>query len=116
MYLTKLPFWSIPMLYAMVTVVLGVFFPRLLYRYLGSYHHGMTVSAATAAFSAVASGMLALTAIVFSLAYVMVQFSSSAYSPRLVLWLSRAPILWHAMGIFTATFLSASETAARTHV
>jgi hypothetical protein len=43
MYLTKLPFWSIPMLYAMVTVVLGVFFPRLLYRYLGSYHHGMTV-------------------------------------------------------------------------
>jgi uncharacterized membrane protein len=67
----------------------------------------MTVSAATAAFSAVASGMLALTGIVFSLAFVMVQFSSSAYSPRLVLWLSRDPILWHAMGIFTATFLFA---------
>jgi uncharacterized membrane protein len=50
----------------------------------------MTVAAATAAFSAVASGMLALTGIVFSLAFVMVQFSSSAYSPRLVLWLSRA--------------------------
>jgi uncharacterized membrane protein len=95
------------MMYAVVTVVLGVFFPRLEYHYLSSYHHGMTVSAATAAFSAVASGMLALTAIVFSLAFVMVQFSSSAYSPRLVLWLSRDPIIWHAMGIFTATFLFA---------
>jgi uncharacterized membrane protein len=106
-HLTKLPFWTIPMMYAVATVVLGVFFPRLEYRYLSSYHHGMTVSAATAAFSAVASGMLALTAIVFSLAFVMVQFSSSAYSPRLVLWLSRDPIIWHAMGIFTATFLFA---------
>jgi uncharacterized membrane protein len=106
-HLTKLPFWTIPMMYAVVTIVLGVFFPRLEYRYLSSYHHGMTVSAATAAFSAVASGMLALTAIVFSLAFVMVQFSSSAYSPRLVLWLSRDPIIWHAMGIFTATFLFA---------
>jgi uncharacterized membrane protein len=73
-HLTKLPFWTIPMMYAVVTVVLGVFFPRLEYRYLSSYHHGMTVSAATAAFSAVASGMLALTAIVFSLAFVMAQF------------------------------------------
>jgi uncharacterized membrane protein len=106
-HLTKLPFWTIPMMYAMVTVALGMVFPRLEYRYLGSYHHGMTVSAATAAFSAVASGMLALTAIVFSLAFVMVQFSSTAYSPRLVLWLSRDPIIWHAMGIFTATFLFA---------
>jgi len=106
-HLTKLPFWTIPMMYAMVTVALGMVFPRLEYRYLGGYHHGMTVSAATAAFSAVASGMLALTAIVFSLAFVMVQFSSTAYSPRLVLWLSRDPIIWHAMGIFTATFLFA---------
>ena len=95
------------MTYAVVTVVFGIVFPRLEYRYLGSYHHGMTVVAATAAFSAVASGMLALTGIVFSLAFVMVQFSSSAYSPRLVLWLSRDPIMWHAMGTFTATFLFA---------
>jgi uncharacterized membrane protein len=106
-HLTKLPFWTIPMTYVMVTVALGMVFPRLEYRYLGSYHHGMTVSAATAAFSAVASGMLALMAIVFSLAFVMVQFRSTAYSRRLVLWLSRDPIIWHAMGIFTATFLFA---------
>ena len=65
----------------------------------------MTVPIATALFSSIASGMLALTGIVFSLAFVMLQFSSTAYSPRLVLWLSRDPVIWHGMGIFTATFL-----------
>lgn len=49
--------------------------------------------------------MIALTGIVFSLAFVMVQFSATAYSPRLVVWLSRDPLLFHALGIFTATFL-----------
>jgi uncharacterized membrane protein len=49
--------------------------------------------------------MLALTGIVFSLAFVMVQFSSIAYSPRLVLWFSRDPVISHAMGMFTATFI-----------
>jgi uncharacterized membrane protein len=35
----------------------------------------------------------------------MVQFSSVAYSPRLVLWFSRDPVISHGMGIFTATFI-----------
>jgi len=37
----------------------------------------------------------------------MVQFSSPAYSPRLVLWIAREPVLWHAVGVFSATFLYA---------
>ena len=37
----------------------------------------------------------------------MVQFSATAYSPRLVLWISRDPFMWHAVAIFTATFLYA---------
>jgi uncharacterized membrane protein len=51
--------------------------------------------------------MLALTGVVFSLAFVMIQFSATAYSPRLVLWISRDPFIWHAAGVFTATFLYA---------
>jgi len=51
--------------------------------------------------------MLALTGIVFSLTFVMVQFSSTAYSPRLVLWVARDPVMSHALGMFTATFLYA---------
>lgn len=93
------------MVYAAVTIAAALIFPRLEYRYLASYRHGMTITAATAVFSSVASGMLALTGIVFSLAFVMVQFSSVAYSPRLVLWMSRDPVIAHGMGIFTATFL-----------
>ena len=67
----------------------------------------MSVGDATAIYSAIASGMIAMTGIVFSLAFVMVQFSASAYSPRLVLWIARDPVLSHAIGVFTATFLYA---------
>ncbi len=66
-----------------------------------------SISSATAIFSAIASGMIALTGIVFSLAFVMIQFSSIAYSPRLALWIARDPFLKHALGVFTATFLYA---------
>lgn len=101
---STLPFWCIPLIYSGVTILLGLVFPHLEYR-LATYDHGVTVAVAIAILSSVAQGMLALTAIVFSLAFVMVQFGSTAYSPRLILWLSRDPIIWHAMGIFTATFL-----------
>src|SRR5262245_8782930 len=37
----------------------------------------------------------------------MVQFSSTTYSPRLVVWISRDPVLWHAVGVFSGTFLYA---------
>jgi uncharacterized membrane protein len=104
--LPKLPFWSIPMIYALVAVVLGLIFPRLEYRYLAGYNHSMTVSAATAVFSAAASCMLAFMAIIFALAFVIVPFGST-YSSGLVLWLSRDSIIWHVLGIFTTTFLFA---------
>src|ERR1700727_2670671 len=67
----------------------------------------ISVSTATAMYSAIASGMIALTGIVFSLTFVMVQFSASAYSPRLVLWIARDRAMSHALGLFTATFLYA---------
>ena len=104
-YLRNLPFWSIPMIYAGVTLLVGFVLPRIEYHYLAGYKHGMTVASAMAVFSSVASGMLALTGIIFSLTFVMVQFSSVAYSPRLVLWFSRDPVISHGMGIFTATFI-----------
>lgn len=67
----------------------------------------MSSAAAVAIYSSVAAGMITLTAIVFSLVFVLVQFSATAYSPRLVLWMSRAPFVSHAIGVFTATFLYA---------
>lgn len=56
--------------------------------------------------------MMALTGIVFAMAFVMVQFSAIAYSPRLVLWFARDRMLFHALGAFTATFIYALFTLA----
>ena len=53
---------------------------------------------------------MALTGIVFAMAFVMVQFSAIAYSPRLVLWLARDPVLFNSLGIFAATFVYALVT------
>jgi uncharacterized membrane protein len=98
----------VPLAYAAGALVLGFALPRLEHAYFPSLViSGLTPSAAQAIFSSVAAGMMALTGIVFSLAFVMVQFSSAAYSPRLVRWFGRAPIMSHSIGIFTATFLYA---------
>jgi uncharacterized membrane protein len=67
----------------------------------------MTPAAAVALYSSIAAGMITLTGIVFSLVFVMTQFSATAYSPRLVLWMSRDPLVSHAIGVFTGTFLYA---------
>ena len=67
----------------------------------------ISANAAIGIYSSIASGMIALTGIVFSLTFVMVQFSATAYSPRLVLWIARDPVVSHAIGVFTATFLYA---------
>jgi uncharacterized membrane protein len=99
------PFWSIPIIYTVTAVAASLVLPRLEYRYLSEFRHAVAAPVAIAVFSSIASGMLALTGLVFSLAFVMVQFSSLAYSPRLVLWFSQDPVISHGMGIFTATFI-----------
>ena len=93
----KIPFWVIPMIYSGATIVLGLVFPRLEYRYLQDFAHGMTAPIATALFASIASGTLALTGIVFSLAFVMVQFSSTRlFTPSRFVAQSRSRHLaWH---------------------
>jgi uncharacterized membrane protein len=103
----RLPNWVIPALYAFLAVAAGLVLPRLEARLFPDLVSDWSPSSVLAMFSTVGSGMIALTGIVFSLAFVMVQFSSTAYSPRLVLWIAREPLLWHAVGVFSATFLYA---------
>ncbi|HXK11347.1 MAG TPA: DUF2254 domain-containing protein [Vicinamibacteria bacterium] len=96
-----------PLLYAAGAVVLGLSVPRLEARFLPGLSAPVSAGAAIALLSAIASGMLPLTGLVFSLAFVMVQFSATAYSPRLVAWLAGSSIMTHSLGVFTATFLYA---------
>jgi len=102
---SPLPEWAIPLCYVAVSMVAGLTLPRLERTFLPESTAPISVSGALTIFSSITSGMIALTGIVFSLAFVMVQFSAVAYSPRLVMWVSRDPVLWHSIGIFTATFL-----------
>src|SRR5882724_2504545 len=104
---SKLPSWCIPSAYAVTAVLLGLTLPRMEVRLFPNMTSSMTVAAAMAIYSAIATGMITLTGIVFSMVFVMVQFSSVAYSPRLVLWIARDPLIFHSIGTFTATFLYA---------
>jgi len=105
--LLKLSGWGIPLAYSLVTIAGGMIFVRLEHRFLPHLVSNVSAAAGMAICSSVSSGMIALTGIVFSLAFVMVQFSATAYSPRLVLWVARDPIVSHALGVFSATFLYA---------
>jgi uncharacterized membrane protein len=96
-----------PLLYAGGALVLGIVLPRLEAAHFPDLNLPMSVGAATAILSAIASGTLPLTGLVFSLAFVTVQFSATAYSPRLVTWFASSALMRHSLGIFTATFLYA---------
>lgn len=97
-------FW-VPLCYSCAALVMGVALPRLERAYLPGLTLGIDPGAALAVLTAIASGTMGLTAIVFSIAFVMVQFSATAYSPRLVIWLARSAAITHAIGLFTATFV-----------
>src|SRR6516165_1799978 len=99
-----MPLWLIPMLYTVASVTAGLILPRLEHAYFADYAENISVGSALAFFSSVGSGMMALTAIVFAIAFVLVQFNALAYSPRLVAMFANSPRLFHTLGIFFATF------------
>lgn len=103
--------WLIPSLYAAASIVAGLLVPRLEARFLAS-GLDLSTSSAQAYLSAVASGMMALTGIVFSIAFVLVQFNAVVYSPRLVVWFARDRLLFHSLGMFVATFMYSLATLA----
>jgi uncharacterized membrane protein len=104
---TRAQAWFVPLVYATAALTLGITSSRLAHVFLPGFVSTISANAAIGMYSSIASGMIALTGIVFSLTFVMVQFSATAYSPRLVLWIARDPVVSHAIGVFTATFLYA---------
>ncbi len=105
----QLSTWGIPAVYAAVAIAAALTFPRFESRIFPGLVSPVSVSTATAIYSSIASGMIALTGIVFSLTFVMVQFSATAYSPRLVLWIARDPVMSHALGMLQPLFSMPSQ-------
>ena len=91
--------WLIPTIYAATSISAGFLVPRLESKFV-AYSLNLSTSSAQAYLSAVASGMIALTGIVFSIAFVLVQFNAIVYSPRLVVWFARDRLLFHSLGMF----------------
>ena len=94
-----------PLLYSAAAVALGMALPRYEAAFFPDLTAPIAAGPAIALLSAVAAGMLPLTGLVFSLAFVMVQFSATAYSPRLVSWFAGSAVMSHSLGVFTATFI-----------
>jgi uncharacterized membrane protein len=108
-----MPLWVIPILYVAGTLVLGIWFTRFEFTYLAGqtdlltkwWFYQLSISSAQASVAAIASGMIALTSIVFTAAYITAQFHSIAYSPRVALFFLRDPAVFHTFGLFNATFI-----------
>jgi uncharacterized membrane protein len=105
-----MPLWLIPLPYVAFGIIVGLVFPRIEYAYAPAFSHDVSVGSAQAYLSAVASGMITLTSIVFSVMFVMVQMTTAEYSKRLVMLFAGHPLGLHALGVFSATFMSALGT------
>ena len=100
--------WLVPLLWIALAIVLGVILSRAdLQSLVPGFTTPLNASVEQPVLSSIAAGMMALTAIVFSLAFLFVQFGSSAYSPRLVSLFTTNWVVTNALGVFTGTFVFA---------
>ncbi len=105
--------WFVPSLYVLAALALSVGLvrwdeadPIVLARSINS-------SSATAALSALGSGMLAFTGFVTAVILLVVQFGTAEFSPRFVAWFRRDRTLKFALSTFSATFLFALASTAQ---
>lgn len=94
--------------YLAVALGLGLAAPRLGSVVFPDAVTRMSASSAVGLLAAIASGMMALTGIAFSLVFVFFQLGTTAYSPRLLAELGRQRLPAHAVGIFVGTFVYAA--------
>ena len=99
------PLWLIPLVYMSFGIAAGVVFPRLEYAYFPAFGDVVSVGSAQAYLSAISSGTITMTALVFSVMSLVMQLTSSAYSKRLAMLFAGHPLGLHALGVFSATFM-----------
>lgn len=104
-YTGRFPLWAIPLCYVVFSAVAAIVLPRLENSYLRESVAGISVESARQCFTAIASGMLAFTGVVFAVAFMAVQFGTAAYSPRLTILFVGRPGIYHTLGLFFATFV-----------
>ena len=103
-------FWALPTLCVLVAVVLALGLVRLdraLDEGLGRVTFGAGPDGAREVLSAITSSMITFTGLVFSITIVVLQLTSSQFSPRVLRTFLRDRVTQFALGVFVATFVYA---------
>jgi uncharacterized membrane protein len=95
----------VPVAYFVAAIVLAILVPRLETELTRPAFLSFNTDSARGYLSAIAAGMFAFTGIVFSMALLLVQFGSTAYSPRLAGWFFADRVVRHALGVFSGTII-----------
>ena len=103
------PFWALPAAILGVTVVAGAAIPRVDEHLLGDvvYLFGGNADSARSLLSTIASAMISVTGLVFSITMVVMQLASSQFTPRLLGSFLGSRVVQVTLGVFTASFVFA---------
>ncbi len=103
--------WPLPTLTVLVAIVIGIYLPRLEEAGTGLVPRGLRshlftggADAARSVLDAIASSMITVTALTFSLTVVTLQLASSQFSPRLLRTFTRDLVVQTTLGLFLGTF------------
>ena len=109
--LVRTSLWPLPAAAIVAAAIAGVLLPRLdravdarLPTWLQSYLFGGGSSAARTILDAIASSLITVTALTFSLTVVTLQLASSQFSPRLLRTFTRDLFVQATLALFLATF------------
>ncbi|MEO9222127.1 MAG: DUF2254 domain-containing protein [Mycobacteriaceae bacterium] len=108
---TRTQLWPVPTLGVALAVVIGVALPRLdvaiagdLPPFVQSYLFGGGAGAARTVLDAIASSLITVTSLTFSLTVVTLQLASSQFSPRLLRTFTQDQFVQRTLALFLATF------------
>ncbi len=103
------PFWTLPSVISVVAVLAAVGLPVVDEHLQGDlpYLFSGNVDSARSLLSTIASAMISLTGLVFSITMVVMQLASSQFTPRLLGTFLSSRITQVTLGVFTSSFLFA---------
>jgi len=106
-------FWFVPGVYVLGALALSIGLVRWDEADPIVLSKSISASSASAALSALGSGMLAFTGFVTSVILMVIQFGTAEFSPRFVAWFRRDRTLRYSLSTFCATFLFALVSTAQ---
>lgn len=103
------PFWALPSAICVLAVVAGVALPLLDEHVVGDapFLFGGNADSARSLLSTIASAMVSVTGLVFSITMVVLQLASSQFTPRLLGGFLASRVTQVTLGVFTASFVFA---------